>query len=110
MITEEGQPVFWREPLVVKAMRQLRGQVMWGELDYLVVDFSIGTGDPSISIAQSIPSAAAVLMATTPQDVALADVRRAVDLFRKFNLRIVGLVENMSYAERIISFERKKKE
>jgi len=96
MITEKGQPVVWRGPLVSKAINQLLGQVMWGDLDYLVVDLPPGTGDPSITIAQSIPNAA-VLMVTTPQKVALADVRRAIELFKKFDLSIIGLVENMSY-------------
>jgi ATP-binding protein involved in chromosome partitioning len=96
MITEKGQPVVWRGPLVAKAINQLLGQVMWGELDYLVVDLPPGTGDPSITIAQSIPNAT-VLMVTTPQEVALADVRRAIKLFNKFTISIVGLVENMSY-------------
>ncbi len=96
MITKKGQPVVWRGPLVSKAIKQLLGQVMWGELDYLVVDLPPGTGDPSITIAQSIPDAA-VLMVTTPQEVALADVRRAIDLFKKFEMSIIGLVENMSY-------------
>jgi len=96
MITERGQPIVWRGPMVSKAIKQLLGQVMWGELDYLVVDLPPGTGDPSITIAQSIPSAA-ILMVTTPQEVALADVRRAIDLFKIFEISIVGLVENMSY-------------
>jgi ATP-binding protein involved in chromosome partitioning len=96
MITEKSQPVVWRGPLVAKAIKQLLGQVMWGALDYLVVDLPPGTGDPSITIAQSIPNAT-VLMVTTPQEVALADVRRAIELFNKLNISIVGLVENMSY-------------
>jgi ATP-binding protein involved in chromosome partitioning len=96
MITEKGQAVVWRGPLVSKAIGQLLGQVMWGDLDYLVVDLPPGTGDPSITVAQSIPNAA-LLMVTTPQEVAVADVRRAIDLFKKFSISIVGLVENMSY-------------
>ena len=96
MLTEKGQAVVWRGPLVAKAINQLLGQVIWGELDYLVIDLPPGTGDPSITIAQSIPDAT-VLMVTTPQEVALADVRRSIELFRKFNISIVGLVENMSY-------------
>ncbi|OPY89908.1 MAG: Septum site-determining protein MinD [Syntrophus sp. PtaU1.Bin208] len=96
MLTGKGQPIVWRGPMVAKAIKQLLGQVMWGELDYLVVDLPPGTGDPSITIAQTIPHAA-VLMVTTPQEVALADVRRAIDLFRKFEMIILGLVENMSY-------------
>ncbi len=96
MLTEKGRSIIWRGPLVSKAIKQLLEEVMWGELDYLVVDLPPGTGDPSISVAQSIPRAS-VLMVTTPQEVALADVRRAIDLFKKFDLNIVGLVENMSY-------------
>lgn len=96
MITEKGQPVIWRGPLVAKAVRQLLGQVLWGELDYLVVDLPPGTGDPSITVAQTIPDAA-ILMVTTPQEVAMADVRRSIDLFGKYKMKILGLVENMSY-------------
>jgi ATP-binding protein involved in chromosome partitioning len=95
MITEKGQPVVWRGPLAAKAINQLLGQVMWGDLDYLVVDLPPGTGDPSITVAQSIPDAT-VLMVTTPQEVALADVRRSIKLFKKLTISIVGLVENMS--------------
>ncbi len=96
MLTEKNQSIIWRGPLVSRAINQLLGQVLWGDLDFLVVDLPPGTGDPSITIAKSIPQAN-VLMVTTPQEVALADVRRAIDLFRKFDMRIVGLVENMSY-------------
>ncbi len=96
MLAENGQAIVWRGPLVAKAINQLLGQVMWGELDYLVIDLPPGTGDPSITIAQSIPDAA-VLMVTTPQEVALADVRRSIELFRKFKIGIIGLVENMSF-------------
>ncbi|ABA88834.1 MRP-like NifH superfamily NTPase [Syntrophotalea carbinolica DSM 2380] len=96
MITDKGKPVVWRGPLVSKAIRQLLGQVLWGDLDYLVVDLPPGTGDPSITVAQAIPGAT-VLMVTTPQEVALADVRRSIDLFNKFNIGILGLLENMSY-------------
>lgn len=96
MMAKEGQALVWRGPMVGKAIRQLLEQVLWGELDYLVVDLPPGTGDPSITVAQSIPDAD-VLMVTTPQEVALADVCRAVGLFRKFDLNILGLIENMSY-------------
>ncbi|MBN2428067.1 MAG: Mrp/NBP35 family ATP-binding protein [Deltaproteobacteria bacterium] len=94
--SSEKQAFIWRGPMVGKAIRQLLGQVLWGELDFLVVDLPPGTGDPSITVAQAIPKGS-VLMVTTPQEVALADVRRAIDLFKEFNLNIVGLVENMSY-------------
>lgn len=96
MLTEKNQSIIWRGPLVSRAISQLLGQVLWGDLDFLVVDLPPGTGDPSITIAKSIPNAT-VLMVTTPQEVALADVRRAIDLFKKFDMRIIGMVENMSY-------------
>ncbi len=86
----------WRGPLVSKMIRRLLGKVNWGELDYLIVDLPPGTGDPSITIAKAIPNAHIVIV-TTPQEVSLADVRRAITLFRKQNQHIVGLVENMSY-------------
>jgi ATP-binding protein involved in chromosome partitioning len=69
---------------------------MWGELDALVVDLPPGTGDPSITIAQAIPDAE-ILMVTTPQKVALADVKRAISMFRKMGKEVLGIVENMSY-------------
>jgi ATP-binding protein involved in chromosome partitioning len=93
---DEKQPLIWRGPLVARAIRQFLDDVMWGDLDYLVVDLPPGTGDPSITIAQSIPSASLVVV-TTPQEVALADVRKAVNMFRKMNIKISGIVENMSY-------------
>jgi ATP-binding protein involved in chromosome partitioning len=96
MMAKKGKAFIWRGPMVGKAIRQLLEQVLWGELDYLVVDLPPGTGDPSMTVAQGIPNAS-VLMVTTPQEVALADVRRAVELFREYKLNMVGLVENMSY-------------
>lgn len=96
MSAKQDEAFIWRGPLVAKMIRYLLGNVEWGELDYLVVDLPPGTGDPSITIAQAIPRCR-ILMITTPQKLALADVQRAIDLFRKYNLNIVGLVENMSY-------------
>ncbi len=93
---EGKKAVIWRGPLVSKTIKQLLDDVMWGNLDCLVVDLPPGTGDPSITIAQSIPSVA-VVMVTTPQEVALADVRRAIQMFEEMNIRICGIVENMSY-------------
>lgn len=93
---KESQPLIWRGPLVAKTIRQFLDDVMWGELDRLVVDLPPGTGDPSITIAQAIPSAA-VVMVTTPQEVALADVRKAISMFQQMKVQIVGLVENMSF-------------
>ena len=105
MLLEEGQALIWRGPLVDKAIKQLLGEVMWGELDYLIVDLPPGTGDPSISIAQSLPKVE-ILMVTTPQEVALADVRRSIALFAKINRQILGLIENMSYFQADHSSEK----
>jgi ATP-binding protein involved in chromosome partitioning len=91
-----NQPVIWRGPMVSNAVKQFLDEVMWGELDYLVVDLPPGTGDPSITIAQSIPDASVVIV-TTPQEVALADVMKAVSMFKRMNSNILGIVENMSY-------------
>ena len=95
MTAGQDEAFIWRGPLVSKMIRRLLGEVKWGELDYLVIDLPPGTGDTSITVAQAIPKAS-ILMVTTPQEVSLADVRRAITLFKKHNLRIAGLVENMS--------------
>lgn len=102
---DESQPLIWRGPLVAKTIRQFLDDVMWGSLDFLVVDLPPGTGDPSITIAQAIP-AASVVMVTTPQEVALADVRKAIGMFREMHVQIRGLVENMSYYQCDHSSER----
>ncbi|GLI33344.1 Mrp/NBP35 family ATP-binding protein [Desulforhabdus amnigena] len=95
-LLEESHPLIWRGPLVGKAVKQLLNDVMWGELDYLVVDLPPGTGDPSITVAQSIPTVSLVVV-TTPQEVALADVKKAINMFKKMDISILGIVENMSY-------------
>jgi ATP-binding protein involved in chromosome partitioning len=92
----ENDAFIWRGPLVTKMIHQLLDKVKWGELDYLVIDLPPGTGDPSISIAQALPRCF-ILMVTTPQEIALADVRRSIGLFNKTGQKIIGLVENMSY-------------
>ncbi len=102
---EGKKALIWRGPLVSKTIKQLLDDVMWGNLDCLIVDLPPGTGDPSITIAQSIPSVA-VVMVTTPQEVALADVRRAIHMFEEMNIRICGIVENMSYFRHGDSQER----
>ena len=96
MTTNQTEAFIWRGPLVSKMINQLLDQVKWDELDYLVIDLPPGTGDPSITIAQALPRCS-VLMVTTPQEVALADVRRSITLFKKIGRHIIGLVENMSY-------------
>jgi ATP-binding protein involved in chromosome partitioning len=91
----EGQPVVWRGPLVGGAIQQFLRDVDWGELDYLVVDLPPGTSDAQLTLAQSVPITGAVLV-TTPQEVALADVAKALAMFRRVSVPILGLVENMS--------------
>jgi ATP-binding protein involved in chromosome partitioning len=91
------QPVIWRGPLLHKTMEQFLHRVDWGELDYLVVDLPPGTGDVQLSLSQWVNVAGAVVV-TTPQEVALADVRRAVNMFRQLEVRILGVVENMTGA------------
>jgi ATP-binding protein involved in chromosome partitioning len=95
-LVDESKPFIWRGPMVAKAIRQFLDEVLWGELDFLVVDLPPGTGDPSITIAQCLPEVLMVIV-TTPQKVALADVRRAINMFGKMDIKILGLVENMSY-------------
>jgi ATP-binding protein involved in chromosome partitioning len=95
-IAGEDTPVIWRGPLVGKLVQQFLADVEWGELDYLVVDLPPGTGDAQLTLTQSAPLAGAVIV-TTPQDVALEDVRRGVRMFEKVNVPILGIVENMAY-------------
>ena len=95
-LIDEDQPVVWRGPMVSKAIMEFLGKVAWGELDYLVVDLPPGTGDPSITIARALPRAD-VVNVTTPQAVALADVRKAMSMFRKLDKPVLGVVENMAY-------------
>jgi ATP-binding protein involved in chromosome partitioning len=95
MLLEEGQPVVWRGPMLDGAMRQFLSQVKWGDLDYLVIDLPPGTGDVQLSLSRMVPQAYAVII-TTPQDIALADVRRAFNMFKQVNIKTIGLVENMS--------------
>lgn len=90
------EAVIWRGPLVASAIKQLLGDVEWGKLDYLIIDLPPGTGDAQLTLAQSIPLTGAVIV-TTPQDVALADAVKAVNMFRKLDVAVFGLVENMSY-------------
>jgi len=91
------QPVIWRGPLLHKTMEQFLHRVDWGELDYLVVDLPPGTGDIQLSLSQWVSLAGAVIV-TTPQEVALSDVRKAVNMFRQLEIRILGVVENMTGA------------
>jgi len=91
----EGQPIVWRGPLVGGAIQQFLRDVDWGDLDYLVVDLPPGTSDAQLTLAQSVPLGGAVLV-TTPQDVALSDVGKALAMFKRLSVPILGLVENMN--------------
>ena len=91
----EGQPIVWRGPLVGGAIQQFLRDVAWGDLDYLVVDLPPGTSDAQLTLAQAVPLAGAVLV-TTPQDVALLDVEKALAMFKRLSVPVLGVVENMS--------------
>jgi ATP-binding protein involved in chromosome partitioning len=91
----EGQPIVWRGPLVGGAIQQFLRDVDWGELDYLVIDLPPGTSDAQLTLAQAVPISGAVLV-TTPQEVSLADVGKALAMFERMSVPVVGLVENMT--------------
>lgn len=95
-LVEEGAAVVWRGPMLFKAMDQFVRDVVWGELDYLVVDLPPGTGDIQLSLAQKVPVSSAIVV-STPQNVALVDAKKAIDMWRRTNVPILGMVENMSY-------------
>ena len=94
-ILETDTPVIWRGPMVMRAIEQMLGDVEWGALDYLVLDLPPGTGDAQLTVTQRIPLAGAVIV-TTPQKVALIDARKGLAMFRKVNVPVIGIVENMS--------------
>ncbi|MDA1196110.1 MAG: Mrp/NBP35 family ATP-binding protein [Planctomycetota bacterium] len=98
LLLDPEKPMIVRGPIVHTVVRQFLGDVVWGDLDYLIVDLPPGTGDVALSLAQSCPLTAAVVV-STPQDVALIDVQKAVSMFRTLNVPVVGLVENMSWHE-----------
>ncbi len=95
-LIDPNQAVIWRGPMIHNALRQFIQDVDWGDLDYLVVDLPPGTGDASLSLAQSLSLTGAIIV-TTPQQVALSDVVRGVQMFEQLNVPILGVVENMSY-------------
>lgn len=94
-LTDENTPVVWRGPMVSGALLQLITQTAWDDLDYLVVDMPPGTGDIQLTLAQKVPVAGAVIV-TTPQDLALLDAKKGVEMFRKVNIPVLGVVENMA--------------
>lgn len=95
LLQDPGIPVIWRGPMKMKAIQQFLGDVDWGELDWLVIDSPPGTGDEPLSIAQLIPATGAVVV-TTPQEVSVMDSRKAVVFALKLNLKVLGIIENMS--------------
>ena len=95
-LISEDTPLIWRGPMVMKAVEQLLTDVDWGELDYLMIDLPPGTGDVQLTLAQKVPMTGAVIV-TTPQDVALLDVVRGISMFKKLNVPILGIIENMSF-------------
>ena len=95
-LIEEETPVIWRGPMAQTALQQMMRDVNWGDLDVLVVDMPPGTGDVQLTMAQQVPLAGAIIV-STPQDIALADARRGLNMFRKVNVPVYGIIENMSY-------------
>jgi ATP-binding protein involved in chromosome partitioning len=94
-LVDEETPMIWRGPMVMSALSQMLKDVAWGELDVLVVDMPPGTGDAQLTMAQQVPLAGAVIV-STPQDLALIDARKGLAMFRKVNVPVLGIVENMS--------------
>jgi Mrp family chromosome partitioning ATPase len=95
LLQDPDLPVIWRGPMKMKAIQQFLGDVRWGDLDWLVIDSPPGTGDEPLSVAQLIPATGAVVV-TTPQEVSLMDSRKAVAFARRLNLKVLGIIENMS--------------
>ncbi len=95
MMQDRDEAIIWRGPLKIQAIRQFVADMDWGELDYLIIDAPPGTGDEPLSVAQTIPNVKAVVV-TTPQKVALADVRKSINFCKTVNVEIIGVVENMS--------------
>jgi len=95
-ISGQSDAIIYRGPLVGKMVKRFIGEVDWGELDYLFIDLPPGTGDASLALAQAAPLSGAVIV-TTPQQVALSDVRRCITMFQRLKVPILGIVENMSY-------------
>ena len=95
-LVEEDTPMIWRGPMVQSALEQMMRDVNWGELDVMIIDMPPGTGDAQLTMAQRVPLTGAVIV-STPQDIALLDARRGLNMFRKVNVPVLGLIENMSY-------------
>jgi ATP-binding protein involved in chromosome partitioning len=94
-LIDAEQPMVWRGPMVTQALAQLLSETRWGDLDYLVVDMPPGTGDTQLTLAQRVPVSGAIIV-TTPQDIALLDARKGLQMFRKVEVPVLGIVENMA--------------
>ncbi|MBL4638463.1 MAG: iron-sulfur cluster carrier protein ApbC [Proteobacteria bacterium] len=94
-LIEEEEPMIWRGPMVTQALQQMLGDTNWKELDYLVIDLPPGTGDIQLTLSQKVPVSGAVII-TTPQDISLLDARKALKMFEKVNVPVLGIIENMS--------------
>jgi ATP-binding protein involved in chromosome partitioning len=94
-LVPEDSPMIWRGPMVSSALQQMLRDVAWGELDMLLVDMPPGTGDAQLSMSQQVPLAGAVIV-STPQDIALLDARKGLNMFRKVDVPVLGIIENMS--------------
>jgi ATP-binding protein involved in chromosome partitioning len=92
----EDTPTIWRGPMIMKALEQMYNGVEWGDLDYLIIDLPPGTGDAQITLAQSSRLTGSIII-STPQDIALIDARKAINMFRRVDVSVLGIVENMSY-------------
>ena len=95
-LVAEDTPMIWRGPMVMSALTQMLREVEWGTLDVMIVDMPPGTGDAQLTMAQQVPLAGAVIV-STPQDLALIDARRGVEMFKRVNVPVLGIIENMSY-------------
>jgi ATP-binding protein involved in chromosome partitioning len=94
-LVAEDKPVIWRGPMVTQAINQLMFQTNWRDLDYMIIDLPPGTGDTQLTLTQKVPLSGVVIV-TTPQDIALLDARRGLKMFEKVNVRVLGVLENMS--------------
>jgi len=94
-LIDEDQPMVWRGPMVTQALNQLLSETDWGELDYLLIDMPPGTGDIQLTLSQNVPVSGALIV-TTPQDIALLDAVKGLKMFEKVNVRVLGVIENMS--------------
>lgn len=95
-LVDQDEAVVWRGPMVSSAIRQFLTEAVWGDLDYLIMDLPPGTGDIQLTIVQTVPLTGAIIV-STPQDVALDDARKGINMFRKVNVPVLGVIENMAY-------------